>query len=120
VATATDHHVLVATTYSKSVLRVAAGEVAASLAGVTYFPAYELVTGPQAPGDYYAEDKRDVTPEGVAAVMNALIANSQVPMGAGPVAGRSEQSEPARVASIETELSRRIAEAECDEVLADR
>ena len=78
VATATDQHVLVATTYSKAVLRVAAGEVAAALPEVVYFPAYELVTGPQAPGEYYAEDKRDVTPEGVGAVMNALMANSMV------------------------------------------
>jgi len=49
VATATDRHVLVATTYSKSVLRVAAEEAAAGNPAVTYFPAYEIVSGPQAP-----------------------------------------------------------------------
>jgi hypothetical protein len=120
VATATEHHVLVATTYSKSVLRVAAGEVAASMTDVTYFPAYELVTGPQAPGDYYADDKRDVTPEGVAAVMNALMANSDVAYG-GERRSAPAPAEPVAAAlSVESELSRRIAEAECDEVLADR
>ena len=118
VATATDQHVLVATTYSKAVLRVAAGEVAAELDEVVYFPAYELVTGPQAPGEYYAEDKRDVTPEGVAVVMNALMANSMVhpPEGTPAIAPAT----PEAPATIESELSRRIAEAECDEVLADR
>ena len=49
VATATDEHVLMATTYSKSVLRAAAGEVATREPSVTYFPAFEIVTGPQAP-----------------------------------------------------------------------
>jgi hypothetical protein len=43
-ATALDRHVLVSTTYSKSVLRVAAEEVS-KLPGVAYFPAYEIVTG---------------------------------------------------------------------------
>ncbi len=119
VATATDQHVLVATTYSKSVLRVAAGEVASTVENVAYFPAYEIVTGPQAPGDYYAEDKRDVTAEGVAAVMNSLMANSLVerPDGA-PAPVRPDPVQAS--AGPEEELSRRIAEAECDEVLADR
>jgi hypothetical protein len=125
VATATDQHVLVATTYSKSVLRVAAGEVASSIEGVSYFPAYEIVTGPQAPNAYYAEDRRDVTAEGVTAVMTALMANSLLerPDGA-PAPVRAEQADVAEAeadaGSMASELSRRIAEADCDEVLADR
>lgn len=118
VATATDQHVLVATTYSKAVLRVAAGEVAEALDEVVYFPAYELVTGPQASGAYYAEDRREVTPEGVSVVMNALMANSMVHAPEGtPLAAPVVTAAPP---TIESELSRRIAEAECDEVLADR
>ena len=70
VATATDAHVLAATTYSKSVLRVAAGMVAAREADVAYFPSYEMITGPQARGRYFAEDLRSVTPEGVDRVMS--------------------------------------------------
>jgi GSCFA family len=122
VATATDQHVLVATTYSKAVLRAAAGEVAANIPGVVYFPAYELVTGPQAPHGYYAQDRRDVTPEGVAAVMNALMANSQVAAADGTAVPQRARPEAAATAgaTIESELSRRIAEADCDEVLADR
>ena len=44
-ATAVDRHVLVSTTYSKSVLRVAGELLTASFEGVHYFPAYEIVAG---------------------------------------------------------------------------
>lgn len=69
VATATEGHVLQATTYSKSVLRVAADNVARRLPDVAYFPSYEIITGPQARGHYFAEDLRSITTEGVDRVM---------------------------------------------------
>ena len=72
-ATATGDHVLAATTYSKAVLRVAAQEAADELPGVYYFPSYEIVTGPQARGRFYAENLREVTPEGVAQVMAVFL-----------------------------------------------
>jgi hypothetical protein len=56
VATAEDKHVLVATTYSKSVLRVAAEAVVRSCDDVTYFPSYEIITGSFSRGAYFAED----------------------------------------------------------------
>jgi GSCFA family len=114
VATATDAHVLVATTYSKAVLRAAAGEVAAAVAMVTYFPAYEIVTGPQAPENYFKANRRDVSEEAVAAVMSSLLGDLAHPPASGaPTAANQEtQYRPG-------ELSRRVAEAECDEVLAD-
>jgi hypothetical protein len=67
-ATAVDRHVLVATTYSKSVLRVAAEELS-KLPGVAYFPAYEIVTGSFSRGRYFGDDLRAVTEEGVNQVM---------------------------------------------------
>ena len=72
VATATGRHVLTATTYSKAVLRIAAEEVANSVPNVAYFPAYELVSGPQAAGTSYEQDRRNVTEEAVATVMSAF------------------------------------------------
>lgn len=72
IATYTAQHVLPATVYSKSVLRVAAQEVADGLPGVLYFPSFEIITGPQSRGRYYEEDLRSVTPEGVAAVMDVF------------------------------------------------
>jgi hypothetical protein len=62
-------HVLTATTYSKSVLRVAAEEVAHANAHAAYFPSYEIITGSFARGQYFAEDLRSVTEEGVDHVM---------------------------------------------------
>jgi hypothetical protein len=67
-ATALDRHVLVSNTYSKSVLRVAA-ELLAQDPAVAYFPAYEIITSPSSRGQYYADDLRSVTPQGVEHVM---------------------------------------------------
>jgi hypothetical protein len=69
-ATAVDRHVLVSTTYSKAVLRVAAEAASQTLEGVHYFPAYEIVTGNHARGSYFADDLRSVREEGVRRVMS--------------------------------------------------
>jgi hypothetical protein len=71
-ATALDRHVLVSTTYSKSVLRVAAEMMAADPA-ILYFPSYEVITGSFSRGAYFAEDLRSVTEEGVAHVMRLFL-----------------------------------------------
>jgi hypothetical protein len=78
VATATSGHVLSATVYSKSVLRVAAGETAEAHRDVVYFPAYEIVTGPQAPYEYFDASRRNVTPAAIDAVMTAFLAHCDV------------------------------------------
>jgi hypothetical protein len=63
--TALDRSVLVSTTYSKSVLRVAAEQVSDAHSHVAYFPAYEIIAGPQARDRYYDENLREVTSEGL-------------------------------------------------------
>ncbi|MGB6177410.1 MAG: GSCFA domain-containing protein [Methylocella sp.] len=73
VATATAEHVLSATTYSKSVLRVAAEMMAKKNEGVAYFPSYEVITGSFNRGRYFAEDLRSVTEEGVSHVMRLFL-----------------------------------------------
>ncbi len=73
VATAEDRHVLVATTYSKSVLRVAAEAAASNCQDVTYFPSYEIVTGSFARGAYFADDGRAILESGVAQVMRIFL-----------------------------------------------
>lgn len=65
-ATAEPQHVLLATTYSKSVLRVAAEQLT-RLEDVYYFPAYEIVTA--AGLEYFAEDRRSIREQGVRRVM---------------------------------------------------
>ena len=73
VATArADTHVLAATIYSKSVLRVAAEMVAQGRPGVAYFPSYEIITGRFDGGSYFAGDRRSVTGVGVAHVMRVF------------------------------------------------
>jgi hypothetical protein len=69
VATYEDRHVLVSTLASKSILRAVADELCRRDSSIAYFPSYEIITGPQAGGRHYAEDLREVTPEGVAQVM---------------------------------------------------
>lgn len=69
IATYADRHVLVSSTYTKSVLRVAAEQIARRNACCDYFPGYELVNGSFHRGSYIAEDLRTVTPQGVDHVM---------------------------------------------------
>ncbi len=72
VATYERRHVLVSTTYSKSVLRVAASEAVEKLPFAHYFPSYEIITGPGQADRYFADDLREVSEEGVAHVMRVF------------------------------------------------
>lgn len=81
-ATATGQHALTATTYSKSVLRAAAGQLVNEDDRVDYFPAYELITGHPFRGAFFAPNLRTVTPEGVAFVMRHFF-DALEPAGAG-------------------------------------
>ena len=110
-ATYSDEHVLVATTYSKSVLRVAAEMTERAHEGVLYFPSYEIITGAYSRGNYFEQDLRSVTESGVSHVMqvfmNRMIAESAPVQAAGSV--------DAELADIES-----LAEAVCDEILLAR
>lgn len=72
IATASGRHVLEATSYSKSVLRVAAEIISSRLPHVGYFPSYEIITGAHAKGRYFEEDLRSVTRIGVDHVMRTF------------------------------------------------
>jgi hypothetical protein len=118
VATATSNHVLTSTVYSKSVLRVAAEEITSNFANVSYFPAYEIITGPQAPETYFETDRRNVSKTGVQVVMNSLlIASGLTSMQSldKPVS-KKKKVLPPKIG----DLSRRISQAECDEVMIDK
>lgn len=73
-ATASGQHVLCANTYSKSVLRAVAGQLCQEHADIDYFPGYEIVTGPLARGQFYNDNLRTVSSEGLEAVMKACFA----------------------------------------------
>src|SRR5690606_5228208 len=67
-----DQHVLAATSYSKAVLRVAAGEVAQGNPQVSYFPSFEIITSAHSRGAYFEPDLRGVREIGVAHVMRVF------------------------------------------------
>ncbi|MGH8460788.1 MAG: GSCFA domain-containing protein [Stenotrophobium sp.] len=69
VATYADKHVLTSTMYSKSVLRVAADQIAQRHPNCDYFPSYEIIAGSFNRGQYFGNDLRAVTPAGVDHVM---------------------------------------------------
>lgn len=73
IATYEPRHALVATTYSKSVLRTAADALARSYDHVEYFPSYEIITGSYSRGAYFEEDLRTVREEGVSHVMRVFM-----------------------------------------------
>lgn len=108
-------HVLSATTYSKSVLRVAAEALRQKFENVHYFPSYEIITGAFNRGAYYAPDLRNVVEPGVKHVMRLFMAHAtgsaEPPAPAGPAADGDD-----------THLAeaQRMVEVECDEVALDR
>ena len=73
IATFEPRQVWTATTYSKSVLRVAADEAERRHDNVIYFPSFEVITSPAAGGRYYADDLRQVTEAGVRHVMRLFL-----------------------------------------------
>jgi hypothetical protein len=116
IATAVDRYVLVSTTYSKAVLRVAAQTLVDSLDGVHYFPSYEIVTGNFSRGAYFAEDLRSIREIGVEHVMSLFFKHATT--GKGPHA-RSPRADGATYDAAhqfdrETED---LVQAVCDEEL---
>jgi hypothetical protein len=73
IATYESQHVLVSTTYSKSVLRAAAGQISSKHQHCAYFPSYEIVTGNHARGAYFESDLRNVNAAGVDHVMRLFL-----------------------------------------------
>jgi len=113
VATASGRHVLTATTYSKSVLRVAADVVARQMEGVAYFPAFEIVTGAHNRSPF-EDDLRSVREPVIAAVMEAFasafladdvpVRSDVAPWGGSDDVGRTVAA---------------AVDAECEEMMAD-
>ena len=100
-ATATQSHVLPATTYSKSALRAVASQLYDDFEDIDYFPSYEIISSPWSKGAFFAPDLRSVTDEGVATVMRAFFLEHR------PTA----QAEELPIASLE--------EVVCEEVLLE-
>ncbi len=113
VATFERRHVLTATTYSKSVLRAAASEIAASGDNVDYFPSYEIITGAFNRGAYFAEDLREVKPEGVAHVMRLFMKHAVEPATHAKSAGPDQEN------SVDRRQAESMMEVVCEEERLD-
>jgi len=111
-ATASGQHVLSATTYSKSVLRAVAGEMAALDASVDYFPSFEIITGAPFAGRFFKENLRHVTREGVDTAMSVFFAAQD-----GLSQGMQHMRDP--VPSISPEIDSGGDEEVCEEAMLE-
>ncbi|WP_373503574.1 GSCFA domain-containing protein [Aestuariivirga sp.] len=117
---APDAHVLSATTYSKSVLRVAAETLRLQYDFVHYFPSYEIITGAFNRGRYYADDLRNVTEEGVSHVMRLFLkyAAGEHELTAAANQPRKKSEDEKRVEEFAAQAAAFVA-VECDEEKLD-
>jgi hypothetical protein len=111
-ATHQDTHVLTATSYSKAVLRAAAGKLAATHDNVDYFPSYEIFALSQSFGQFLAEDLRDVNPRGVAVAMRVFEHMFLSPAEPGETPPRPS----AREADSDQALRQAPVDRECEEI----
>ncbi|MDT3376750.1 GSCFA domain-containing protein [Labrys neptuniae] len=113
IATASGRPVLQATTYSKSVLRVAAEEIMALRENVEYFPSYEIITGSYNRGAYYGSDLRSVREEGVDHVMRLFLRHfGAVEVSRKPIAPSLGRQDHDSVLADASEMVRVICEEE--------
>jgi hypothetical protein len=117
-ATMEPRHVLQATTYSKSVLRVAAEQTALAFDTVHYFASFEIITGTNNTYAYFGEDRRSVTPAGIEHVMKcffALYADTSAPQAHAEADLVTDKmptvTQSARVVCDEEDFFRAVAEA---------
>lgn len=112
-ATASGRHVLTATSASKALLRAAAEEAVRTHANMDYFPSYEIITDPRFEGRFFAENKRQVRPEGVAHVMTCFFDDQAAAFGDAPDAAGSSP-----VAESDSS-AQRSEDVLCDEEMLD-
>jgi len=122
VATRSERNVLVASSYSKSVLRAAVGEVEMRHAQVAYFPSFEIISHAASFGQYLASDLREVTERGVSHVMGCFLSSFYPELAA---AGSSSSTAAAPAASVASSSPAAAATpelappVECDELFND-
>ena len=113
-ATASGRHVLQANTYSKSVLRAVAGQLAAEHDFIDYFPSYEIVMNQTARGVFYESNLRSIRAEGVDAVMKIFFASHARMAEASPVA-----TSEAEKSSADAPRQKLDAEIQCEEAILE-
>lgn len=115
VATASGNHVLSATTYSKSVLRAVAGDLAMTRQEVDYFPSYEIIASPPSRGAFFEPNLRGIAIEGVSLVMGHFFAGLDI---SGPPARGGEDAAAKRIYDSEQAMAE--DDLVCDEIIMER
>lgn len=115
IATYEDKSVLLSTTYSKSVLRVAAEIATRNFHWVDYFPSYEIITGSFSGGLYYEQDRRNVNALGVAHAIRCFMRHYAEGGGQNAV-----QPIPAAPFGHPTGSHQRARDIVCDEEILER
>ena len=111
-ATASDQHVLVATTYSKSVLRAVAGQLYADYDDLDYFPSYEIIAAHPSRGFFFEGNLRSVSPAGVETVMRSFFSEHDA-AAAGPAPAAAAATTAAEAAETKAD------DVACEEILLD-
>jgi len=117
-ATAAGEHVLTATTYSKSVLRSAAGWLSKNRPDTDYFPSYEIISAPVFKGQFFERNQRSVTEQGVAFVMHQFLKGIGIEA-ALPEFALAAASDLAQLSSSTTSGSARAENEMCDEIILE-
>ena len=115
VATASGDHVLVATQYSKSVLRAVAGDAAQDHAAVEYFPSYEIIAAPPTRGAFFEPNLRGIAAEGVELVMRHFFAGIDL---TAPPTGRKSAEDAARKQADQRKTAQE--DLVCEEMILER
>ena len=111
-ATAGQDHVLAATTYSKSLLRAVAGELATTCPGVEYFPSYEMITAAPFAATSYETNLRSVRRSAVDRVMSVFF-------GAYDGIDKPDMTKPAAIAPMDVNEMDDADALICEELLLD-
>ena len=107
-ATHQPQNVLVATAYSKAVLRAVAGRFGELMPQVDYFPSFEIFNLAQSFGQFLSEDLRDVSPRGVQVAMDNFRSM---------FLDLSASAPAATAAAAPVKASAAASDVECDEIL---
>jgi len=116
VATNTENNVLVASSYSKSVLRAVCGEIDARYSHVQYFPSFEIVGHVASFGQYLASDLREVSERGVAHVMSCFFATFFAPDLPGALPRPVPASAVAPASGAARDMAAKMMGVECEEI----
>jgi hypothetical protein len=113
-ATATEDHVLVATSYSKSTLRAVAGDLSTRRDDVDYFPSYEMISAFPFKGMFYEPNMRSVSKAGVDFVMKSFIGA----LHANDAAGR-DSPQTVQVSGSSSPTDIQVVDEVCEEMILD-